>query len=103
MEGKFEQRNHLHQLIIQSLDTLENYEAKRLETARKIVTRQKLPESIYKEVLVAQVPQNHPTSDYLNVAYFNNKSNTTKPIGYVNRKYLKKIIQAVEPHNIRLL
>ncbi|PTG10463.1 DNA polymerase III subunit alpha [Staphylococcus chromogenes] len=103
VEGKFEQRNHQHQLIIQRLDTLENYEAKRLGTARKIVTRQKLPVSIYKEVLVAQVPQNHSTSDYLNVAYFDNKSNTTKPIGYVNRKYLTKMIQAFEPHNIRLL
>ena len=103
VEGKFEQRNHQFQLVIQKLSTLDNYEFHKLSTVDKIVTRQKLPTTIYNDLVLQKTPQNTHSKAYLKIAYFDTQSNSTKSIGYIERKHLTKVIQSIKPYNIRLL
>ncbi|UEX90976.1 DNA polymerase III subunit alpha [Staphylococcus ratti] len=102
IEGKFEQRNNQVQIVVNQLNTLKVYEQHKLGFANQIVTREHLSEA-KQQLLKRTVVQQDNQQNILSVLFFDDKTNATQTLGYIQRDDVESFIQDFNPENIRLL
>lgn len=96
ISGKFEKRNDKFQLIISSIEALEQFKLRKMKTTREIVVRKN--ENI--EKYISQSSRNN-----IKITYFDDKQYTSELLGFLNEEIvsLADFIEKIGSRNIRLL
>lgn len=96
IQGKFEKRNGKMQIIINSIETLEDFKKEKLATTKEVVVRNvtSLDEWVTKS-----------EESKIKVTYFNDDDFTSKSLGYLNlnKGDFEEFINIVGYENVRLL
>ncbi|WP_436854099.1 DNA polymerase III subunit alpha [Staphylococcus caeli] len=100
VKGKFEQRDNKHQLILNQVETIDDFEKSKFEQVKQIVVRH-----IDNELELQSYLSQNNNKHQIPVQYFNEKNRNTKTIGYVTRenRVLSELTQLFSPWDIRII
>ncbi|PTE67989.1 DNA polymerase III subunit alpha [Staphylococcus devriesei] len=100
VQGKFEKRNQQLQLIINQVETIEDFEISKRKQARQIILRNVENLDSIKQHLASQKFENS-----LEVNIYNQQTNTTSHLGFIksDEQSLNRFIDLFKPSDIRLL
>lgn len=96
--GKFEKRQNKWQMIIEDLNTLEQFETHKLQQLSQIVIRKVLPDAVAEHYLTLH-------QEGIPVVLFDDTTHQQKTYGYLkdNEETIKQFITELNPQDIRVL
>ena len=100
VHGKFEERNQKRQIIIQNIDTINDFESNKLTRAKKIMIRNVNQLEDIKSFLVDK-----STNSELEVVLLNEVQQQTQFIGFLQKeiKQMERFIKMFKPSDIRII
>ena len=100
IHGKFEERNQKRQIIIQNIDTIDDFESNKLFHAKKIMIRNVDHLDDIKPFLLDQ-----STNQGLEVILFNEVQQQNKILGFLQKetKQVERFIKMFKPSDIRII
>ncbi|PTK32095.1 DNA polymerase III subunit alpha [Staphylococcus hominis] len=100
VHGKFEKRNQKRQIIIQNMDTINDFENNKLSQAKQIVIRNVNQLEDIKSFLIDQTTHNN-----LEVVLFNEMQQQTQPLGFLQKEMeqVERFIKMFKPSDIRII
>ena len=100
VHGKFEERNQKRQIIIQSMDTINDFENNKLSQAKQIMVRNVNQLEDIKSFLIDQTTHND-----LEVVLFNEMQQQTQSLGFLQKEMeqVERFIKMFKPSDIRII
>ena len=99
VHGKFEERNQKRQIIIQSMDTINDFENNKLSQAKQIMVRNVNQLEDIKSFLIDQTTHND-----LEVVLFNEMQQQTQSLGFLKEmEQVERFIKMFKPSDIRII
>ena len=100
VHGKFEERNQKRQIIIQNMDTINDFENNKLSQAKQIVIRNVNQLEDIKSFLIDQTTHND-----LEVVLFNEMQQQTQSLGFLQKEMeqVERFIKMFKPSDIRII